>query len=139
MTRGSSSTSKRRPPRTGPRTAHSVSSPRSLERLSRGELVSLARNLVRERSRKSRRLATQPQVEIDDVTSDVSSALAFQGESPSQVAGRQIGVHSQRARGDARGGRWESALRRATGIVEGFCRQLRPWLGLGWVADLGPS
>lgn len=125
---GSSSTSKRKRPSTGPRIARSIPSPRSLERLSRGELVSLSRNLMRERSRKSRRLAKQPLVETDDVTADVSSALAFQGESPSQVAGRQIGVHSQRARGDVRGGRWESALRRATGIVEGFAAGYDP----GW-------
>ena len=78
-----------------------------------------------------RRVAKQPQVETDDVSSDVSSALAFQGETPSQVAGKQIGVHSQRARGDVRGGHWESALRRATGIVEGFASSYDP----GWDED----
>lgn len=86
---------------------------------------------MRGQSRESRRLAKQPQVETEDVSSDVSSALAFQGESPSQVAGRQIGVHSQRARGDIRSGRWESALRRATGVVEGFVASYDP----GWDED----
>jgi hypothetical protein len=97
-----------------------------LDRMARPELVRLARQLLRERYRRTRRRAQEPPVDPDTVASEVSSALDIDWESPTRGAERQVGEHAVRARSDLRAGRWEPALRRATGIVQGYANEYDP-------------
>ncbi len=91
-----------------------------LERMGRDDLVRLARRLLRERRRRGGSRDRRPLVDPDEVASKVSSALDIDWESPSRGARREVEEHAMRARTDLRGGRWDSALRRATGVVQSY-------------------
>ena len=97
-------------------------SPESLKQMPRAALERLARKLLQEREGR----LPPPRIDPDKVSADVSSALDIDWESPIRGAERKVAEHARAARQDLKGGRWEAAMLRAAGVVEGFADDYDP-------------
>lgn len=101
--------------------------PDDLEEMDRDELLSLARRLVVERSKRGAGgREKKPPVDPDDVASSVAAALHYEPEPPQYTMSRDLGGHADRARADLEAKRWEDAVRGATGIIRGFAEGYDP-------------
>ena len=98
----------------------------SLESLSHDELLSLTRRLVRARAGGGSHPFRRPRIDVDEVASSVASSFRDGWEPPARVVSRNISSHTDRARHDVDGKRWEDAARSALGVIRGFTEGYDP-------------